>query len=238
MRVSVACGPAPAAGTVLLEVPDTLTLVSATWAGPAGGRHAAGQDAEPGKLPFRLDGGGYAAWDVLVQVPASARLARHFIAARLIDDAGQVLEDVTVVAVGEPELPATGVSLDELLPALERLSDADAAEAELTMRTGHLELRPGGSATVAVRLSNKSASEIRGEAQLISPHGSWAAHRAWTTGFAADAGQDTELSFGVVIPPDARPGQRWWALVKVMYFGRLRYSEAIWITISADPASG
>ncbi len=239
IKVSVACGPAPAAGTVLLEVPDALTLVSAASAAPAGVQEAAGQDAEPGKLPFRLTGGGYAAWDVLIRVPASAAAARHFVAARLIDDAGQVLEDVAVVAVGEPEPPAAAdLSLERLLPALERLGAADAAEAELTMLTGHLELPPGGSAVVAVRLTNTTASEIRGEAQLISPHGSWTAHQDWTTGFAADAGHDSELSFDVVIPGDARPGQRWWALVKVMYFGRLRYSEPIWIRVSADPAPG
>ncbi len=164
-------------------------------------------------------------------------LARHFIAARLIDDAGQLLEDVAVLAVGEPEPPAATTPLDQLLPALERISLAEAAEAELTMVTGHLELPPGGSGTVTVRLSNTTASEIRGEAQLISPHGSWSAHRAWTTGFATDPGSEAELSFGVAIPRDARPGQRWWALVKVMYFGRLRYSEPIWITVTADPGT-
>ena len=55
---------------------------------------------------------------------------------------------------------------------------------------------------------------------------------AWTTGFAAEPGKETELNFTVTIPRDARAGQRWWALVKVMYFGRLRYSEPIWITVT------
>jgi len=35
----------------------------------------------------------------------------------------------------------------------------------------------------------------------------------------------------VAIARDARPGQQWWALAKVMYFGRLRYSEPIWINV-------
>ena len=237
IRVTVACGPAPAAGTVLLDVPAAVTLVSATWAGPAATVDEDGQDAEPGKLAFRLAGGGYAAWDVLVRVPATAGQARHFIAARFIDDAGQLLEDVAVIAVGEPELPGAHVALEQLLPELERISQADAAEAVLSMVTGHLELPPGGSGNVTASLSNATASEIRGEAQLISPHGSWSAHRTWQAGFAAEPGQQTELSFGVTIPRDARPGQRWWALVKVMYFGRLRYSEPIWITVTPDPAS-
>ncbi len=237
IRVSVACGPQPAAGTVLLDVPAALTLASATWAGPSGGQEADGQDAEPGKLPFRLAGGGWAAWDVLVQVPAEADPARHFVAARLIDDAGQLLEDVAVIAVGEPEPLAPTIPLDQLLPALETISLAEAAEAELTMVSGHLELPAGGSGIISAKLTNTTASEIRGEAQLISPHGSWSAHQAWTTGFATDPGSESELSFGVTIPRGARPGQRWWALVKVMYFGRLRYSEPIWITVKDDPGS-
>ncbi len=215
---------------MLLDVPAALTLLSATWAGPAEGQDDQTQDGEPGKLPFRLAAGGYAAWDVLVRVPAAADPARHFVAARLIDDAGQLLEDVAVIAVGEPELPA--IAIDQLLPELEQVGLAEAAEAELTMISEHLELPPGGSGSILVRLSNATASEIRGEAQLISPHGSWSAHRDWATGFAAEPGRETELSFGVSVPRDARPGQRWWALVKVMYFGRLRYSEPIWITVT------
>jgi hypothetical protein len=39
------------------------------------------------------------------------------------------------------------------------------------------------------------------------------------------------MTFTVDLPGDARPGQRWWALVKVMYFGRLRYSDAVWISV-------
>jgi len=77
---------------------------------------------------------------------------------------------------------------------------------------------------------------LRGEAQLISPYGSWAAHQAWATGLVVEPGRTAELSFGVTVPRDARPGQRWWALVKVMYFGRLRYSEPIWITVTRDNA--
>jgi hypothetical protein len=29
------------------------------------------------------------------------------------------------------------------------------------------------------------------------------------------------------MPPGARPGAHWWAVVKVMYFGRVRYSQAV-----------
>jgi hypothetical protein len=44
-------------------------------------------------------------------------------------------------------------------------------------------------------------------------------------------GAETVLRFAVRAPATARPG-RWWALVKLMYYGRVRYSEAIGVVIS------
>jgi alpha-mannosidase len=238
LRVTVACGPEPASGTVQLDVPEALTLISAASTGPASGVTAeagpGSDDTDAGKLPYHLAACGFAAWDVLLQVPDDSATARHFVAARIIDDVGQVLEDVAVIAVGEAAAPGADAPLDELPPALETISLAEAAEATLTRLTGHLELPPGGRGNVAIRLSNTTASELRGEAHLISPHGSWTAHQAWTTSFVAEPDRATDLSFSVAIPRDARPGQRWWALVKVMYFGRLRYSEPVWITVTAD----
>ncbi len=82
-----------------------------------------------------------------------------------------------------------------------------------------------------MKLTNHTASELRGEAQLISSHGSWQATGPWTMGFAAAPGEAAVMSFRVDLPGDARRGQRWWALVKVMYFGRLRYSRPVWISV-------
>src|SRR6266568_189995 len=233
IRLTVACGPAPASGTVTLDVPDQLRLVSAarTDQPACTGQGEPAAESEAGKLHYHLDAGGYDAWDLVLQVPDETAQARYFVAARIIDDAGQVLEDAVVIAVGEAEPPGTDVPLEQLLPALETISAAEAAEAKLTMLSGHLELPPGGHGEVALGLSNATASELRGEAQLISSHGSWAALGRWVTDFSVDPGNSVTLTFGVDIPSDARPGQRWWALAKVMYFGRLRYSEAIWINV-------
>jgi hypothetical protein len=80
-------------------------------------------------------------------------------------------------------------------------------------------------------VANTTASQIRGEAQLVSPFGTWAALPRWTCGFSAEPGAVQTLSFPVQVPASARPGQHWWALVKVMYFGRLRYSEPVAVTV-------
>ncbi len=232
IRLTVACGPAPASGTVTLDVPDGLRLVSAARAGDHGtGQDSRAAESEPGKLHYHLASRGYAAWELVLRVPEGTARARYFVAARIIDQAGQVLEDAVVVAVGERHPPGAAAAPGELLPALEAISAAEAAEAELTMLTGHLDLPPGGRGEIALKLSNATASELRGEAQLISSHGSWAALGRWVTDFTVDPGRGVTLTFGVAVPHDARPGQRWWALAKVMYFGRLRYSEPIWINV-------
>jgi hypothetical protein len=232
ISLTVACGPVPASGTVTLDVPDALRLVSATRTDrPAAGQEAKTAETDAGKLHFHLASRGYAAWDLVVQVPEATASGRYFVAARIMDEAGQVLEDAVVVAIGEPEPPAADVPLTELLPALEAIGAAEAAEAELTMLSGHLELPPGGAGEVTLRLTNATGSELRGEAQLISPHGSWASLPRWVTEFSIEPGGSTTLAFGVTVPRDARSGQRWWVLAKVMYFGRLRYSEPIWIKV-------
>jgi hypothetical protein len=148
----------------------------------------------------------------------------------IIDGAGQLCEDAVVVAVGEPQ-STQDLTFDELTPLIEAASQAEAAESELTRLTSDLELRPGDHGEVSVMLANHTASELRGEAQLISSHGSWSAVGPWTTGFTAAPGGSATMTFTVDVPPDARSGQRWWAMVKVMYFGRLRYSEPVWITV-------
>ncbi len=80
-------------------------------------------------------------------------------------------------------------------------------------------------------MTNTTAAQIRGQAQLLSPFGSWAAIPHWEQGFSAEPGERLALVFPVLIPVTARPGEHWWTLVKVAYFGRLRYSEAAAVII-------
>jgi hypothetical protein len=232
IRLTVACGPAPVSGTVTLGIPASLRLVSVRPAGPAGtGLVAATGHVAPGPLHYHLQADGYAAWDLIIQVPPEAPGGRHFVTAMIIDGAGQLCEDAVVVAVGEPQ-STQDLTFDELTPLIEAASQAEAAESELTRLTSDLELRPGDRGEVSVKLANHTASELRGEAQLISSHGSWSAVGPWTMGFTAAPGGEATMTFAVDVPTDTRPGQRWWALVKVMYFGRLRYSEPVWITVA------
>ena len=220
LRLTVACGPEPAAGTIHLDPGQ-----------PAAGR---GLSLEPaGPLRFDLRPRSYACWDVEVRAAPGARPGRHFVTAQIADATGQLFEDAALVTVGEPAEPALDLPLDELLPLYLADEAATAAELDVTLLTPDVQLRRGSGGQVAVRLDNATASQIRGEAQLVSPFGSWAQTRPWTQGFTVESSADAALTFPVTAPATARPGQHWWALVKVMYFGRVRYCEPAAVTVTA-----
>ena len=111
-----------------------------------------------------------------------------------------------------------------------------AAAGELTADWGvsSVLLRPGQSATVPVKLTNHTYSAIHGEAQLVAPYALWPMAGPWTQGFQVAADASGEANVQVSVPADAKPG-RWWALVKLMYFGRLIYTRSIEVRVVLDP---
>jgi hypothetical protein len=136
------------------------------------------------------------------------------------------------VVAGGPGDPDLKLPLEEVLPLVQASQDAMAAELGLTVLTPGLRLPPGSSGELAIQLTSGLASEMRGEAQLVSPFGTWASLGPWTQGFSIQPGGSRTLRFPAVIPAGARPGTRWWAVVKVMYFGRVRYSAAVPVTVT------
>jgi len=160
---------------------------------------------------------------------------RYFVAARIGDDLGQVLEDTVLITVGEQPGPAPGQPRAELLTALEASRQAQGAEIGVDLAPASLELAPGEGAALTVRLANRTASVIRGEAQLMSPWGSWPAAQPWTRAFTAGPGETVHLDYAVTLPASARPGSHWWALAKVMYFGRVQYTECAEIRVTGSP---
>jgi hypothetical protein len=55
---------------------------------------------------------------------------------------------------------------------------------------------------------------------------------SWTQDFRAAPGERVVLRFGVRAPAAARHGT-WWALLKMMYFGRVRYTEAVPVIVGS-----
>jgi len=213
LRLTVSAGPGAADGTVRLQVP-------------------AGVLVEPaGPLSFRLHGHGHAGWNLTVRACQGAPAGRYFVAAQILDHLGQLVEDAALVTIGGPAVPSCAPSPAGLISRQEADHQALAAEAELTLSVRELLLRAGEAGEIAVSLRNATASALRGEAQLVSPFGSWDQARPWTQGFSASAGATATVRFAVTVPAAARPGQHWWAIVKVMYFGRVRYTEPVAVTV-------
>ena len=235
LRLTVACGNAPAAGHVRLAVPAGLTV------------------DPPGPVGYDLPARGQAGWDLAVRARPGARPGRYYLAAQIGGPAGPVagdtvagdtvagdtvagdtvVEDAVLVTIGEPPAPALDLPLDQLIPLYLADQQASAAEVVVRLRGGELAVRPGSQAQLDVTVTNATAAPIRGEAQLLSPFGSWASVRPWTRGFSAEPGQELRLGFAVRVPATARPGQHWWALVRVMYFGQVRYSEPVAVKVTA-----
>jgi alpha-mannosidase len=213
LTLTVGCGLEPASGTAELLVPDGISVT-------------AGQD-----LRYQLTPGGYAAWDLTVRAAAETSPGRYFAAARIRDEHGQVIEDTAMVAVGERRWPDPALPPEEALELMLADCSAAAAEVDLAVLTPELRVAPGGRDEVVASVTSQLASEIHGEAQLVSPFGTWAMLAPLAQGFSAAPDQPAMLRFGVTVPATARPGARWWALVKVMYFGRVRYSQAIPVNI-------
>ena len=218
VRLTVACGLEGAAGAVELDVPDGLV---AELAGP-GGLTGLG-----GPLHYELPPLGHAEWELAVRGLPGAPTGHYFIAARIRDGLGQLIEDAATVLLGGPAAPRLDRPLDELIPELEAGRRAVAAELDVTVLTPALQVAAGQRAELAIRLASRAASEIRGEAQLISPFGSWPAVYPWTRGFAVSPGQEVTLRYHVRVPATSRRGTQWWTMVKLMYFGRLHYTAAV-----------
>jgi hypothetical protein len=219
LGLTVACGPGPVAGEVTLEVPPVLAIT--------------GPDGTPaGPFEYSLAARGYARWDLAMAARPGTKPGRYFVSARTTDDLGQVLEDTALVTVGEPPAPARGMPREQLDVLLVADLVARDAEVEVAMEPAVLDVAPGECAALAVRLVNRTASVIRGESQLMSPWGTWREARPWTQGFTAGPGETVRLGYTVTLPAGARPGSQWWALAKVMYFGRVRYTESAQIRIT------
>jgi alpha-mannosidase len=213
LRLTVACGPAPAAGAVRLDAPRD---ISVTPAGP---------------LHYDLQPLGYQAFNLTVTAPPGTGPGRWFVTASVAEPSGQVIEDSALLCIGQPPPPRLDLPLEEVLAMQQAAETAQVGEADVSLVSPTLAIRPGGTEAVELLIRNRTGAAIRGEAQLISPFGSWRQTAPWTAGFELASGAERTLRFDVRIPVTGRVGEQWWAIVKVMYFGRLQYSEPVEVTI-------
>jgi hypothetical protein len=221
--LTVACGPEPVQGTLDLVVGGE--LIAEIDGAPVGG------SPEGSSLRYDLPANGFASWDVAVRAAAGTADGRYFIAARISDALGQVLEDTLLVTVGEDGPPEASLEPEELFFRMQSDVQALAGEAAIEVLTPELRLKPGASGELSVRVDSHLGSQLRGEVQLISPIGTWPVTAPWTQAVEVAPGGEATVSFGVTVPATAAPGWESWLLVKLMYFGRVRYSPAIALSV-------
>jgi alpha-mannosidase len=216
LTLTVACGVEPAAGTVELVTPAELTVSTE-------------QD-----LRYDLAPGAYAAWELAVRAKPGTGAGRYFVAARIRDGLGHLLEDTAMVAVGERRWPDPALPPEEALEVMQADYAAAAGEVEVEVLTPELTVAPGGRGEIVVNITSRLASELHGEAQVISPFGTWDALGPAAQGFSVMPQATAAVRFALGLPPTARSGAHWWALVKVMYYGRVRYTPAIAVFVRAE----
>ncbi|MFI9328424.1 NEW3 domain-containing protein [Kitasatospora sp. NPDC052868] len=191
-----------------------------------------GWQAGPGARPYRLAPGGHLRFPVTLTPPTGVEPGLYFAAVRIAHD-GQRIEDVVTIAVGAPPelLPAPGDAPEDWAAA-QGTKAATGRDTGLTVAVGQesLHVAPGGRATLDVLLANRTRGGIRGELQLVSPWGSWEAVAAPVRGFTLAAGAEETLAFEVAVPEDTDPGA-YWALTKVMWFGRCQYSPTVALVV-------
>jgi hypothetical protein len=177
-------------------------------------------DLQPGEGP------------IAVASERSAALAGALRRTRRRED--EVLADGDA-ASGPVDAMGRGPVRSEATPAAPMLRDLG-DELEVTLLTPTVAVQAGRRGALRVSLRNAVLGEIRGEAQLISPHDTWPITSPWTMGFAVAPDEEVTLSFAVEPPSGFRAGS-WWGLVKVMYFGRVVYTEAATIEVRGGAIS-
>jgi uncharacterized protein YfaS (alpha-2-macroglobulin family) len=168
-------------------------------------------------LDYNLTPGEFTEFEITVDTEGTPH-GTYFIAARITDENGQAFQDVLTIDVGQ-DTPTPPLDI-ALTPTPQRLT-------------------PGNTGELTVRLRNDAAATIAGEAQLISPYGTWGPAadlliEPWTQGFEITPGATTTIPFTIRAATTAQPGT-WWALVKISYYGRLHYTETIAIEITPTP---
>jgi alpha-mannosidase len=212
----------------------------------------AGWEIDPPSKLYSLAPGAFVRSPVRFRAPDGSRPGRHFLAVRVVDGHGQVQEDVVTVDLLPPLAEAdplngrhhSGPGADGYLEPVSVLvppapfghpSGQLPAELEATLDVAELTVSPGGSATLGIRLANRTSGELRGEVQLLSPLETWPFVGPWVQGVTLAPGEGRRVEVTVRGPADGWLSS--WALFKVTYFGRLFYSPTVLLRLGQSPSA-
>lgn len=177
-----------------------------------------GWEVQPADLPYVLPPGEHLETDVVLTVPAGVEPGLYPVRAELAvigSDSGalppswrQVVEDVCMVTVGEP----------------------DAQVLKLVAEPKAVDVKAGESARMSITIGTDARAALTAEAHLISPWGTWEWMGPAAAGVEVPAGGTAEVEFDIAPPAWVQPGQ-WWALIRVGCAGRLVYTPAVQVTV-------
>ena len=236
LPVSVAANPAVLNGAgeawvaVASQYTDTTFEGMLTVAAPDGWR------VEPQARPVALEPGGHTVFPLTVTPSSAAASAPGLYFVRVQLAVGEsVVEDVISVLIDAPEYapPATSPETEIELGVQTQGTKSDTARPtglDITSLTPALTLARGERTTLRVGLANRTRGRIDGEAMPVSPWGTWDFIGPYARPFSIEPGAEGEVEFDVAIPATAAPGH-WWALVKLMWFGRAQYTAAIPVAV-------
>ncbi|MFE4359810.1 NEW3 domain-containing protein [Kitasatospora sp. NPDC056800] len=187
-----------------------------------------------GSRPYRLAPDGHLRFPVTLTPPADAEPGLHFAAVRIEHD-GQQIEDVVTIAVGDlPDLlPVPGDTPEDwtIAQGTKATSGRDTG-LDVEVSTETLHVVPGSRTALSLTLTNRTRGEIRGELQLVSPWGTWDVIADPVRGFTVPAGTSSVVEFAVSVAESTDPGS-YWALAKVMWFGRCQYAPTVALVVEA-----
>ena len=237
LPVSVAADPAVLVGggevavAVASQYTDTVFEGMLTVVGPQGWR------VEPESRPVALEPGGHTVFPLSITPEVAVEPGMYFVRVQLgiRDSVGEtVVEDVVSVLIGDDGVlapPPPGAEIELHVQTQGTKSEAARPTGlEITSITPELTMAPGERGSLRVGLANRTHGRIDGEAMPVSPWGTWHFIGPYARGFGLEAGAEGEIEFEVAVPIDAAPGH-WWAMVKLMWFGRAQYTAAVPVVV-------
>ncbi|MEZ0115543.1 alpha-mannosidase [Catenulispora sp. EB89] len=242
LPVSVAATPTVLRGAGEVSVAVASQYTDTTFEGMLTVVAPEGWRVEPESRPMALEPGGHTVFPLTVAPSEAAAAApgMYFVRVQLAvgGSAGEsVVEDVISVLIDAPEYapPATSPETEIELGVQTQGTKSETARPtglEITSLTpaAGLSLSPGERATLRVGLRNTTRGRIDGEAMPVSPWGTWDFIGPYAAAFSVEAGAEASVEFEVAIPATAEPGH-WWALVKLMWFGRSQYTAAVPVVV-------
>ncbi len=190
----------------------------------------------PGRL-FRLSPGGHSTFRATVTPSLEAAAGTYFLAIQVRDRDGRLHEDVATVRHRASADHESGPRLlmDPVtnLPVIVNGADlvsTSATSLVIDLMTAAIDAEPGETTTLRARISNQMAGEIRGEMRVISPFPTWTGFSPRVQAFVVGSLDSAEVAFRWTAPY-VEHNVAYWALVKTTFFGQVRYSETVPISV-------